>query len=401
MDSIKNCIEKIYSDYPAFSCRNCMVSSCKECPLYSCGNCQTHSCKDCPLYSCKDCQADSCGNCQEHFCKVFRGQSCQTCGLGHHPGCGGTCNGYLFEQSVCEVIESIALMETAMAHILNAEGEKIQKAVTLSCNVGELLEVNYSVNKLITYATQLEQNYYQKLDAVNELYKMRAEQSQNNCPPPSCTAPEPGSPCEPVNPCFMSKPCKPCNPCNPCNPRPCPPDCAYAVREHRPSPPDYVGPVAGSSMGVSYEEEGVCQEQQPFMSAFSAVKEYPWISGTALKLRMDSGYGNRITLRNGKIDSTILLPAGKKFRIEYELTLINKYSKTVIVNMRLCQGNQILQTKALFGGTYQSNLTNRDSFIFETPASHETCALSIWLLSGNNLQVVSGRIIVTEIQNGR
>ena len=35
------------------------------------------------------------------------------------------------EQAVTDIIESVALQETALSHILNAEGEKIQKMVAL------------------------------------------------------------------------------------------------------------------------------------------------------------------------------------------------------------------------------------------------------------------------------
>jgi|GEM_PF-3948865 len=72
-------------------------------------------------------------------------------------------------QSICDLIESAALTQTALAHILNAEGEKIQKAVAVCENVNDLLEVNRSVNKTIISTTQLEQALYQQLDTVNEI----------------------------------------------------------------------------------------------------------------------------------------------------------------------------------------------------------------------------------------
>lgn len=33
------------------------------------------------------------------------------------------------------LLQSIALEETAISHILNAEGEKLQKGISLSCNL--------------------------------------------------------------------------------------------------------------------------------------------------------------------------------------------------------------------------------------------------------------------------
>lgn len=34
-------------------------------------------------------------------------------------------------QAITDLLESIALEETAMSHILNAEGEKLQKAIAM------------------------------------------------------------------------------------------------------------------------------------------------------------------------------------------------------------------------------------------------------------------------------
>ncbi|MFR3389291.1 MAG: hypothetical protein ACLTT1_00360 [[Clostridium] scindens] len=66
------------------------------------------------------------------------------------------------------MIESIARAECALAHILNAEGEKLQKAVEIADNICELLEINQSVNKTITKITFLEQVLYAKLEAVSD-----------------------------------------------------------------------------------------------------------------------------------------------------------------------------------------------------------------------------------------
>lgn len=69
----------------------------------------------------------------------------------------------------CDIIESIAQAECALAHILNAEGEKVQKAVEIADNVCELLEINKSVSRTITKVTFLEQVLYAKLDALTNL----------------------------------------------------------------------------------------------------------------------------------------------------------------------------------------------------------------------------------------
>ncbi|MEG2097251.1 MAG: hypothetical protein RRY65_03710, partial [Pseudoflavonifractor sp.] len=110
---------------------------------------------------------------------------CDDCCPEYPPCCG--CN---------QVLESVALVETALAHILNAEGEKLQKAIACATNVGELLAVNRSVATTITHVTHLEQTLYAKLDALR-----------------SCSA----APCEPCEPCNPCNPCNPCDPCQSCN----------------------------------------------------------------------------------------------------------------------------------------------------------------------------------------
>lgn len=67
---------------------------------------------------------------------------------------------------LCQVIHSIALAEVGIAHILNAEGEKIQKAVAQSKNTKELLAVNESVRETIMRITQLENQLTLKLETA-------------------------------------------------------------------------------------------------------------------------------------------------------------------------------------------------------------------------------------------
>jgi hypothetical protein len=65
-------------------------------------------------------------------------------------------------------VQSIALQEAALAHILNAEGEKIQRAVRIANNVCELIEINKSVIDTINSVTQLELALVAKLSAIKE-----------------------------------------------------------------------------------------------------------------------------------------------------------------------------------------------------------------------------------------
>ncbi len=69
------------------------------------------------------------------------------------------------EQAITDLIQSVALQETALSHILNAEGEKMQAIIAMSSTTPEqMLLVNDSVNKLINAATRLEIMFQAKLE---------------------------------------------------------------------------------------------------------------------------------------------------------------------------------------------------------------------------------------------
>lgn len=67
-----------------------------------------------------------------------------------------------------DVLESIARMEAALAHILNAEGEKIQKVVASTDNTCKMLAVNESVHKTLSKAIFLEQLLCCKLESLGQ-----------------------------------------------------------------------------------------------------------------------------------------------------------------------------------------------------------------------------------------
>ena len=60
-------------------------------------------------------------------------------------------------QAITDLIQSVALEETALSHILNAEGEKIQKMVALPDVTPEvLLATNKSVDSMVNAVSRLE-----------------------------------------------------------------------------------------------------------------------------------------------------------------------------------------------------------------------------------------------------
>lgn len=67
-------------------------------------------------------------------------------------------------QAVTDIIESVALEETALSHILNAEGEKIQKMVAMADVTPEqLLATNKSVESMVNAVARLEMILQSKL----------------------------------------------------------------------------------------------------------------------------------------------------------------------------------------------------------------------------------------------
>ena len=83
------------------------------------------------------------------------------------------------EQAICDLIESIALEETGISHIINAEGEKLQKVIAIEdISVEQLLEVNASVENMIRTITELEivlksklEIFYNEGNKCNRKYK--------------------------------------------------------------------------------------------------------------------------------------------------------------------------------------------------------------------------------------
>lgn len=78
------------------------------------------------------------------------------------PGTGTRC------QAITDIIESVALEQTALSHILNAEGEKIQKVVANARSGEELLAVNKSVQSMVNAITRLEMVLQAKLELFQE-----------------------------------------------------------------------------------------------------------------------------------------------------------------------------------------------------------------------------------------
>ena len=68
------------------------------------------------------------------------------------------------QQAITDIIQSVALEQAALAHILNAEGEKLQKAVALDITPTELLAVNTSIKRTLNAIARLEMALISKME---------------------------------------------------------------------------------------------------------------------------------------------------------------------------------------------------------------------------------------------
>ncbi|MFV0249438.1 MAG: choice-of-anchor A family protein [Bacilli bacterium] len=73
------------------------------------------------------------------------------------------CVGNGRQQAINDLIESVALEQTALAHIINAEGEKIQQILASNPTINEMIKVNKSVKKTINSIIRLENILNSKL----------------------------------------------------------------------------------------------------------------------------------------------------------------------------------------------------------------------------------------------
>lgn len=78
------------------------------------------------------------------------------------PGTGTRC------QAITDIISSVALEQAAISHILNAEGEKIQKIVAEDNTAEDMLMINNSVKSMVNAITRLEMILQGKLELFED-----------------------------------------------------------------------------------------------------------------------------------------------------------------------------------------------------------------------------------------
>ena len=81
------------------------------------------------------------------------------------------------EQGMTDLIESIAMQERALSHIVNAESEKMQAIINMdTVSTQQLLQLNQSVEHMINAAARLETVLQAKLELSNQECNINEEE---------------------------------------------------------------------------------------------------------------------------------------------------------------------------------------------------------------------------------
>lgn len=87
-------------------------------------------------------------------------------------------------QAITDVIESVALEQTALSHILNAEGEKLQKFLCMGSATHQMiLDANHSVHEMVESVARLETELQSKLSLFSDCLCDRCPKPCHETPP--------------------------------------------------------------------------------------------------------------------------------------------------------------------------------------------------------------------------
>ncbi|MCK8826732.1 hypothetical protein MWH25_03105 [Natroniella acetigena] len=86
------------------------------------------------------------------------------------------------EGALIDLLESVALEEAALAHLINAEAEKAQK-IAKDCNVTaqEMIEFQKSISKVMKNIIKKEMLLQFKLEDILEFKKDSKDKLKNDC----------------------------------------------------------------------------------------------------------------------------------------------------------------------------------------------------------------------------
>lgn len=70
------------------------------------------------------------------------------------------------EQVISDIIESIALEETALAHIINAQAEKIQRAIECEGDLGDLIRIDAAISDVLKNVIKIQMLLQFRLEEI-------------------------------------------------------------------------------------------------------------------------------------------------------------------------------------------------------------------------------------------
>lgn len=86
------------------------------------------------------------------------------------------------DQAITDIIESVALEQTALSNILNAEGTKLQTVIAAAgVTPTQLLETNQSVEDMTNAVSRLEMILQLKLDMFSDCICNLGNKTNGNC----------------------------------------------------------------------------------------------------------------------------------------------------------------------------------------------------------------------------
>lgn len=77
--------------------------------------------------------------------------------------------GVRYEEAFANLLQSIALEEAGLAHILNAEGQKLEKCIEKICDCEDMLKVNDSVVEVLKNVVKAQILLQFKLEEVKTI----------------------------------------------------------------------------------------------------------------------------------------------------------------------------------------------------------------------------------------
>lgn len=81
------------------------------------------------------------------------------------PNCRSLCDG------AAQLLCGIALEEAGLAHVINAEGEKIQRAIQLTQSIDDLVRANRSVKEVLEVVVKKNFTLVLKLEQIEDLLR--------------------------------------------------------------------------------------------------------------------------------------------------------------------------------------------------------------------------------------